>query len=154
MDTTLDLSENTGNRTLAFSEQIVSYLNETRRWAKFISIMGFIGIGLVVILALSIGSVLNFISSLSPTPLPFPSFLFTLVYLVVALLYFFPVYYLYLFSTKMEAALTRKNQSELTGSFENLKSVFKFVGIMTIVVVSIYLLIIIGVVVAAFFMRS
>lgn len=148
MDTTLTSSENADNGALVFSEQIICYLNEMRRWAKFLSIMGFIGIGLIVLLALSIGSVLNFISSLSPTPLPFPSFLLTLIYLVVALLCFFPVYHLYLFSTKMETALMKKDQSELTGSFKNLKSVFRFVGVMTIVVFSINILAIVGVIMA------
>ena len=153
MDTTFNDSGNTSGGSLQLSEQIISYLNETRRWAKFLAIMGFVGVGLIVILALSIGALVNFISSLSPTPLPFPAFLLTVIYLLVALLYFFPVLYLYRFSTKMEFALTRKDQQELTSSFENLKSVFKFLGIMTIVVLTLYALAIIGVVMAVIMMR-
>lgn len=154
MDTNFISSENTDNSALVISEQIMTHLNETRKWAKFISIMGFIGVGLIVIIALSIGSILNFVASMAPMPLPFSSFFITLIYLLIALLYFFPVRYLYLFSTKMETALMQKDQSELSASFENLKSVFKFIGIMTIVVISIYILIIVGVVMAAFFLQS
>ncbi len=141
------------NGPLVLSDQIVGYLNETRRWAKFLSIMGFIGVGIIVILALLIGSILNLISSMSPMPLPVPAFFFTLLYLAVALLYFFPVLYLYRFSTKMELALIRKDEIELAGSFENLKSMFKFMGIMTIVIISIYILAIVGVVMVAILMR-
>ena len=153
MDTDLTEPGNTSGGSLVLTEQILAYLNETRRWAKFLAIMGFVGVGLIVILALSIGALVNFISSLSPTPLPFPAFLLTVIYLLVALLYFFPVLYLYRFSTKMEFALTRKDQQELTSSFENLKSVFKFLGIMTIVVLTLYALAIIGVVMAVIMMR-
>ena len=153
MDTDLTEPGNTSGGSLVLTEQILAYLNETRRWAKFLAIMGFVGVGLIVILALSIGSLVNFISSLSPTPLPFPAFLLTVVYLFVALLYFFPVLYLYRFSTKMELALARKDQRELKSSFENLKSVFKFLGIMTIVVLSLYALAIIGVVMAVIMVR-
>ncbi len=126
---------------LKLNDQSLIYLYETSKWGQFLSIMGFIGVGLVVLIALCIGSVMNLVSSLSPTPFPLPTFTITLIYLFVALLYFFPVFYLYRFSTKMKLALEERNEIELASSFSNLKSLFKFMGAMTIVVMSIYLLI-------------
>jgi len=153
MDTSYTEPTSAENHTLIITEQIRYSLNETRRWTKFLSIMGFIGIGLIVLLALFIGSILNFVASMSPTPFQFPTFFITFIYLVIALLYFFPVFYLYRFSTKMEIALRDNDETELASSFENLKAMFKYIGIMTIVVMSIYLLIIIGVGLAFMFFR-
>ena len=138
---------------LKLNDHSLIYLHETSRWAKFLAIMGFIGVGLIVLLALFIGSLMNFISSLSPTPFPFPTFAFTFIYLAIALLYFFPVFYLYRFATKMKLALEERNEIVLTDSFSNLKSMFKFMGVLTIVILSLYALIIIGVVMA-FMMRG
>ena len=44
-------SENTSNLT----KTMKTYLTATAKWGKFLSIIGFIGIGLIVLLAFSIG---------------------------------------------------------------------------------------------------
>jgi hypothetical protein len=67
----------------------------------------------------------------------------TLVYVLIGLLYFFPCLYLFNFSSKMQIALRNNDQELLNQSFKNLKSCFKFIGILTIIVISIYLLVII-----------
>jgi hypothetical protein len=151
---TLDTSQQANEiPVLRLNDHSIVYLNEIRKWAKFLSILGFIGVGIIVLLALSIGSIMNLISALSPTPLPVSPFFLTVFYLLIALLYFFPVLFLYRFSTKMKIALEERNETELTDSFSNLKSMFKFMGVMAIVILSIYLLILIGIIFAAIFVR-
>jgi hypothetical protein len=151
---TLDTSQQVNEiPVLRLNDNSIVYLNEIRKWAKFLSILGFIGVGIIVLLALSIGSIMNLISALSPTPLPVSPFFLTVFYLLIALLYFFPVLFLYRFSTKMKIALEERNETELTDSFSNLKSMFKFMGVMAIVILSIYLLIVIGIIFAAIFVR-
>ena len=63
------------------------------------------------------------------------------VYVILALVYFFPILYLFRFAKKMKDSLRTNDNSELTAAFSNLKSHYKFVGIFTIVILSLYLLI-------------
>jgi hypothetical protein len=65
----------------------------------------------------------------------------------MAVLYYFPTQYLYNFAVKMKLAIQNSQQNNLEDGFENLKSLFKFTGILMIVVLSIYgLLFLIGLV--------
>ena len=70
---------------------------------------------------------------------PFPSF-FGFFYILVALIYFFPVLYLFKFGSNLKSALARRDSKSLETAFENLKSHYKFIGIMAIIVLSFYAL--------------
>jgi hypothetical protein len=63
-----------------------------------------------------------------------------LIYVFIGLLYFFPVYYLFKFSSQVRTALINKNSQQLDSAFENLKSHYKFIGILMIITLSIYVL--------------
>jgi hypothetical protein len=58
----------------------------------------------------------------------------------MGLLYFFPVLYLFNFSKKMKNALSNNKTVDFTLAFKNLKSHYKFIGIFTIVIISMYVL--------------
>lgn len=94
-----------------------SFLRETAKWAQFLSIIGFIGIGLIVVFSFFAGTLLSNLPNTSELPFNFGPFL-TAIYLIFALLYFFPVYYLYQFSSKMKRALQTKNDEELANALE------------------------------------
>lgn len=123
-----------------------SFLSNTARWGKFLSIMGFIFIGLMVVGGL-------FASTLMSTVADDAGYgsgimggaFFGFFYLIFALLYFFPVLYLYKFSTKMERGLRARDEETVTESFRNLKSLFKFMGVLTIVMLSFYALMLLAV---------
>ncbi|MEX2235602.1 MAG: DUF5362 family protein [Cyclobacteriaceae bacterium] len=127
------------NAQLVVSPIASGYLNETGKWGKFLAIVGFCFIGLVIIGGLFAGTIISMMGSSNPD-LPFPGFLMGVIYIVMGLLYFFPVYYLFKFSTNLKAALLSKNNQLLDSAFENLKSHYKYVGIMMIVVICIYVL--------------
>ena len=121
----------------------VSYLKETAKWAKFLSIVGFVITACIVILALFAGTLFATFSQLTPAGSSLPagiSVIITIVYLALALLYFFPCLYLYKFSTKAKLAIESGEQEVLNESLRNLKACFKFIGIMTLVLISIYAL--------------
>ena len=65
----------------------------------------------------------------------------TIVYLAIAVLLFFPCLYLNKFSVKMKTALNSINQEDFEDSFKNLKSLFKFYGILSIILLSFYALV-------------
>jgi hypothetical protein len=130
---------------LQVDQQSINYLGETARWAKFLSIVGFVLCGVMIILALFAGSILTGFSRLGnsealTTTMGLSGAFISLIYIVIALLYFFPCLYLFNFSSKMQMALRNNDQTYLNASFSNLKSCFKFVGILTIVFLSFYLL--------------
>jgi hypothetical protein len=121
---------------------IRTFLAETSRWGKFIAILGFISSGLIALIAVflmitpSIGLTARFTASFGWIIGP--------VYLLMALLYFFPSRYLYIFSSNINTALFSNDQDALSTGFENLKSNFKFWGILLIVMIGFYVLAIVG----------
>ncbi len=123
--------------------QAREFLGQTAKWAYFLSILGFIGIGFMVLLAFFMGTVMSMISGFSGAEeASYMGGFITVLYLVLAVLYFFPVLYLFKFASNMKDALRTNDSDSLTASFGNLKSHYKFLGIMTIVLISIYILII------------
>ncbi|NCU05397.1 MAG: DUF5362 domain-containing protein, partial [Chitinophagaceae bacterium] len=106
-------------------------------------IVGFIIIGFIVLAALFAGTMLASMPGLGDTAMIAGgmSIFITILYLAIAVLYFFPCLYMYRFSVRMKRALYENNQDVLNSSFSSLKSCFKFMGIMTIVFLSFYALI-------------
>ena len=135
---------------LQLDRQAINYLNEAAKWGKFLSIMGFIFCGLLVIFAFFAGTIMaTSFSQLGATFGPGFGTILTIIYLAIALLYFFPCLYLFRFSVKMQQALRSNDQLSLTESFKNLKSNFKFLGILTICILSFYVLAFFGGILAA-----
>lgn len=70
-----------------------------------------------------------------------------MLYVLIGLIYFFPILYLFRFSNWTKKALMNKSSLDLSVALKNLKSHYKFIGILTIVIISLYILVIIGAVV-------
>ncbi len=122
----------------SLSDQMRAYIQETAKWTYFLSILGFIFLGFMVIGSLFAG--LMFGSMTRELGYGISGGLISLLYLGGALLYFFPIFYLFRFSTKAKAATRTGNDAELTDAFQNLKSHYKFVGILTIVFLGLYVI--------------
>ncbi|MEO8253823.1 MAG: hypothetical protein ABI554_05490 [Flavobacterium sp.] len=131
----------TVNSNLHFTEESKSYLKETAKWAYFLAILGFIGIAILILFALFFGTIFSKLSSfggnVSPIPMMAGSFI-TAIYLILAAIYFFPIYYLFQFASKAKAAFAFENNEKLTESLQYLKSHYKFMGIMAIIMFSFY----------------
>ncbi len=126
---------------LQLTEESKSYLKETAKWAYFLAILGFVGIGFLVLFALFFGTIFSRLGSFGGNSMPFPMMaggFITVIYLLLAVLYFFPVYYLFQFASKAKAAFSIMNNEKLTESLQYLKSHYKFMGIMAIIVFSFY----------------
>ncbi|MEP6927117.1 MAG: DUF5362 family protein [Ginsengibacter sp.] len=135
----LDLLSN----DLQLSPQSQSYLAESAKWGKFLAIMGFILCGFMIIVAFFIPVFLTQLPPYNTMPSAFSSGMkvgMTIVYLLLALLFFFPCFYLYKFSVKMQSAVQVESQENFDESLMNLKSMFKFYGIFTIIILSFYAL--------------
>src|SRR5690606_38683392 len=126
---------------LNLSEEIKGYLRETSTWTLFLSILGFVGIGIMVLA----GIFMSVLFASTGVQDPYESLGFSMswmggFYIILAVVYFFPVLYLFKFSRKMKSAITSKNNNDLTTAFQNLKSHYKFVGILTIALIALYIL--------------
>lgn len=143
------------NFDMKLNETAKGFLKEAAKWAYFLSILGYIGIGFIVVAAVFAGTIVAAMgkmgggmdSGMHPMGSLGGTFI-TILYLVIAVLYFFPVYYLNKFSVNLKAAFRDNNTESLTTSFEYLKSHYKFIGIMMLVVFAIYALIFIIAIVA------
>ena len=114
----------------------VKHLNEARKWSMFMAILGFIGLGFLVLAAIFMGAIFSFIGDESiPAGLGVG---ITAFYLVLGVAYFFPVYYLLKFSQKAKLAVEQNNSSFLVESIANLKSHYKYIGIMSIAMMVLY----------------
>ena len=117
------------------------FLKETAKWTKFLAILGFVGIGLMVLGSL----VMLFAPSslMSNGDFPFGGKIFMmLLYLAFAVLYYFPISYLYQFSENTKNAIENNDNNAIRDAFEFLKSHYKFMGILTIILLSFYAIII------------
>ncbi len=123
--------------------QIKTYLMETAKWAKFVAIVSIIMGGLMALGGLFAGTTMSQESEISP--IPGGGAIFVVIYLVLAAIVITPSVFLYNFASKAINALRSGSEGELTVAFENLKSYFKFVGIMTAIGLSLYTLILIAV---------
>lgn len=121
------------------------FLRNTAKWGRFLAIIGFVFFGLMIagglggiVLTLK-GNSANLGNSLMSGGI------FSVFYLGMALLYFLPLLYLHRFSKKMLAGLEQNNEEIVTHAFKNLKSLFKILGILTIVVLAFYAIMMIAV---------
>lgn len=131
------------NQTLTDDSKIKTYLLEVSKWGKFLAIVGYIGIAVLAIVAIAL-IVVSFITSIK-LDVGLSLGTFGVIYFALAILYYFPVKFLYKFSIQIKKGLEADNNQDITLGFENLKSLFKFLGILTIVILSIYaLLLVIG----------
>ena len=113
------------------------FLKETAKWTKFLAILGFVGIGLMVLGSL----VMLFAPSslMSNGDFPFGGKIFMmLLYLAFAVLYYFPISYLYQFSENTKKAIENNDNNAIRDAFEFLKSHYKFMGTLTIILLSFY----------------
>ncbi len=149
MENLTNESSTSSNRGLVLENETILYLLETARWANLLSIVGFIGVGLLVILALLVGTLMKNISA--PMFSAFSSGLVSAFYILLAVVYFMPVLYMFRFASRMKIAIREMNQEALNGAFKNMNLLFRFMGIITIITLSVYVLILISIVMFSLF---
>jgi predicted ferric reductase len=133
------------NSELKLTSVGISYLNQARKWTYFLSIIGFIFTGLIVLMALFFSSFMALFSGMDSSygVSEFTSMgtgMVTVFYLFFALLYFFLSLYLYRFSKRVKGAINEEGSSQLEDGLKNLNSYWKLTGILTVVGLGVYVL--------------
>ena len=121
------------NGQMVINDEIKNSLTRISKWTKFLAILGFICIGLIII-----AQILVLIGSYYSN---FDGAGMALIYVVIGVVYYFPLNYLIKSANSFKKAVNSDNQEILNSGFTNLSSHFKFMGILTIIVAFLYILI-------------
>ena len=143
MESNQPLDSNFGEG-LHLSGQSLDYLKETAKWAKFLAIVGFVMLGLILLIFILMSLFLSStgLSSLAGDDAAMfgamgAAGIFFYVMVIVAI-YFMPTLFLYRFATNMQVALRTEDSDSLQTSLSNIKSLFKYVGILTMIFLVLY----------------
>ncbi|MGZ3846397.1 MAG: DUF5362 family protein [Flavisolibacter sp.] len=135
--------------SLSIDPETKAHLFETARWARFLAIVGMIGLALMVVfgvfysiwLSTAIGALYG-----QPGMESAPAFSTGAavgsgaLFISVAIVGFFPLLFIFRFATLMKIALTGNDQESLNTSFQNLKRYFRYLGIITIIGIGLWLI--------------
>jgi len=130
----------------------ISYLLKAAKWGKFLAILGFIASGLLITGGIVMSFVLNTVSDeMVPMNMPFPPLLLSIFYIILAGIYLIPVIFLNSFSNNALKAVNLSSTENMTASLKNLRNLFVFVGVSTVVLIALYIIILIVIGAAAIF---
>jgi hypothetical protein len=143
------------NRKIEIGQESLGYLDTTRKWSMFLAILGFISLGIMLLIGLLAGSFLTAFTSRMSGMQGMEGmegakaaggvatvFIF-IILLIFAVIYFFPLLYLFRFSSHTKKAVANLDANEMQLGFKNLKSFWKYLGILTIIILALYLLVLI-----------
>jgi hypothetical protein len=147
----------------ALTEIMVKNLNGASPWLRFIGVMGFIGSGFTALGGIGSLFIMPFTSSiLDEIPDTFSMFVGSFapmlavyaVYVIGAsVVMFFPALFTYRFGAKIRSYVLTSSEAELELAFKNNMSLWKFMGILTIIgLAAVPVLTIISVVIVVAFM--
>lgn len=136
------MQDNTNIFDATFSETSKAHLLETTRWTKFLAILMFIFIGLMLLGVISLLSSGAAFSGMTQGFSAYGPVFSSTVFLFIILLYWYPTFMLYKFSTDIKAGLTGNNQELIESGFRCQKNMYKFMGILVITILVLYLILI------------
>ena len=128
------ISTNSNQKNIELDNIGIEQLNQTKKWTMFVSILGFIFLGLMILLVLVTFTIFsdNESSGFSASSL--------LPLLLLTIVYFFPIYFLYQFSSYSKQAIVNGDSKILTTAFKYLRKHYQFMGILIIIVFGLYII--------------
>lgn len=118
---------------LSINETSQVHLLAASKWGKFLSIVGFVFCGLMLIAGIYMTVVGVSASGVYAAYAGEAAKIAGITYILTSIILVFPCLYLNKFSNKVQEAIRSSSQENLDTAFINLKAMFKFYGIVTIV---------------------
>lgn len=119
------------------------------KWAKFMSILGFVFLGILLVIIFSIKRLFTFLSGMMGSVSTFPDqymesigSLIAIPYVIMAVIYFFPVLYLFQYSSRTIRGLKMNDQQMFGSGMKKLMAHFRYVGVLTITIIALEVIII------------
>jgi hypothetical protein len=133
---------------------MMEYLKQTKPWVRFISILGFIGTGFLLLLGLFLMLGAGVMSSRFGSAFGgVPMAAIGMVYLVLGALYILPAVFLFRYAAGIQKALTVDLTSGVEEALQSQKSFWRFVGILMLILL-ILQVVVLAFVILAFFLAS
>lgn len=132
-----------GDRGAQVTEMAVEMLRQTRPWVVFLSVMSFIGSAFMLlggILVMAAGA-------LAPSGSPIPSTVLGAFYIPMSLLYIYPALKLWAYGGAINRLIASRASVDLEAALAQQKSFWKFAGIVTILMIALYIVAFIGIMV-------
>lgn len=121
-------------------EESKLYVSSMGKWMKFFAVLGCIGVAFLVlctIFMMAVGTHVPMFGGVMSLRW------FSLIYIVLAVLYVWPIIYLFRASTAAKQAVECNDNVQMTEFLKNNKSFWKFCGILSIVMMVLYVVFII-----------
>lgn len=134
---------------LQVTNEAQGYLKSASNWGLFLSIVGFILLGLGLLFSLIFVAAGGAAMAAASSAFPFPVSAFGFIMLFFNILGWLPAVSLFRFCTKIKRAISDVNTIAMTDAFKNLKYLFTLVGIYVIIMIVTYFGLIIYAITAA-----
>jgi len=145
----MEQNQNTSLFGLTLDPAAKSHLHDAARWAKLWAIVGFVMCALILAFAIYAATSHSVVTANSRYE-GFDNDMQVdrnavrvgvgIFYTIVAVVSFFPYLFLFQFASKVKSALSSDDQQSLTSSFQSLKKTFRYLSILTIVLLILILL--------------
>lgn len=119
-----------GLSAVKVTEQMINHMRSTKLWTKFLSIMGFIMAGFMVIMGVFIIFAGNlFAKGANPNLTIFMG----IFYVLCSIFYIIPSLYLFKFASALNRFLSDRKDAEMEAAISYQKSFWKFCGILCLI---------------------
>ena len=128
------------------SQEVLRQLAGTKPWVRFISVILFIGTGIMMLFGVAmlfVGNSMASISSRQALPNGF-GFMLAAIYFVMGILYIYPAIKLWKYAGCIGTLLTTGAFFDLENALGQQRSFWKFFGIIMLLILSLYVLVIVG----------
>ncbi|QQO10484.1 hypothetical protein [Breznakiella homolactica] len=144
----------------SLNETMLRYLKEASPWLRFVGILGFIMCGFMAVGGIVVIFTAPFLTSLTESVgssfgVAAAGASMGVLYIIMAVIFFFPAKFVYFFGVKIRNYLQNNSDQELELALKNNKSLWKFYGIVCIIylaIIPIFIIIAIAVGISSAFM--
>jgi hypothetical protein len=135
----MPMDSNPETRKMEIGQDTLKHLNTLRKWTMFLAVIGFIFLGLIIILGLITGTFLTAFNISEKAP-GIPDALVLASFIGLALITFFPVFFLFRFSKLTYSAISKYDPKEMHRAIKSLKRFFLYISILLILTILIYII--------------
>lgn len=129
------------------SPSTIAVLAATKPWVRFMSVLMWIGVAFMLLAAVGMGvvSVMGLAKQAKPSPFGGAEFVvLAVIYGVMAFIYIYPALKLWKYANRIGSLRATHTVTDLDAALNEQRSFWKFIGIMTILLLSLYIIAIIG----------
>jgi len=125
-------------KKIELEEDSLKDLDTTRKWSMFMAILGFIALGLMLILGIVAALFLSVFNTETIADAASWGYIPAAIILVFSVLYFFPLLYLYRFSNHAGIAVRTIDKSQMQKAIRYLRKYYVYMGTLLIIVLVLY----------------